>query len=236
MRRNKKDLHAADDIVSAAIAVRFADGLVSIHSRHQKEAGHVSETRCGIGTDLNHGARTAASPAACESNVRRHPLLYSMITRFLRLAALGCAAFAAAHAALPTKPVLTLDTAKKVAAAAEAAAVKNHFTMVIVVVDDGGNIVLLERMDGTQLGSIEVAKAKAATALKFKRPTKAYQDVVANGNHAVLSVPGIIAIEGGAPLLVNGEPVGALGVSGMKPNEDGVVMQVGVDAFQELVK
>jgi uncharacterized protein GlcG (DUF336 family) len=91
-------------------------------------------------------------------------------------------------------------------------------------------------MDGTQLGSLEVAQAKARTALRFKRPTKSYQDAVAGGNTAILSVPGVIAIEGGAPLMIDGVLVGAIGVSGMKPAEDGIVMQAGVAAFQELAK
>lgn len=159
-----------------------------------------------------------------------------MITQSSVLALIVALAVSSVHAALPTKPVLTLEVARKVAAAAEAEAAKDHFTMVIVIVDDGGNLLFLERMDGTQLGSIEVAEAKATTALRFKRPSKAYEDVVGGGRNTVLSVPNIIAIEGGAPLLVAGVPVGAIGVSGMKPNEDGRVMQAGVDAFAELAK
>lgn len=139
-------------------------------------------------------------------------------------------------AQLPTKPMLTLDVAKKIVAKAEALALKEKFTVVVVVVDDGGNLVLLERMDGTQLGSLAVAQAKASTALKFKRPTKSYQDVVAGGNNGIITVPGIIANEGGAPLVVDGTVVGAIGVSGMKPPQDSMVMQAGVDAFQELAK
>lgn len=159
-----------------------------------------------------------------------------MISRFVRVPLLAVALAATSSAALPTKPALSLEIAKKVVAAAEAEAVRNHFTMVIVVVDDGGNLLLLERMDGTQLGSLEVAQAKATTALRFKRPTKSYEDVVAGGRNAVLSVPGVIAIEGGAPLLLGGVPVGALGVSGMKPTEDGVVLQAGLVAFQQLAQ
>ena len=105
--------------------------------------------------------------------------------------------------------------------------------MVIVVLDDGGNLIYLERMDGTQLGSIEVAQEKAKTALKFKRPTKAFEDVVAGGRTAILSLPGVVAIEGGLPLAVDGVIVGAIGVSGMKSSEDGVVAQAGATALTQ---
>lgn len=150
------------------------------------------------------------------------------------LLVLACGAVTRAQ--LPTKPTLTLDIAKQIVAKAEAEAVKDHFTVVITVVDDGGNLLLLERMDGTQLGSLAVAQAKAATALKFKRPTKAYQDVVDAGNRWLGTVPGIIANEGGAPLVFNGTVVGAVGVSGMKPAQDSMVMQAAVDAFQAIAK
>lgn len=137
---------------------------------------------------------------------------------------------------MPTKPTINLAWAKQVVAQAEAEATKHHWTMVIVIVDEGGNLVLMERMDGTQLGSLEVAQGKAVTALRFKRPSKAFEDLIVNGRNAILSLPGVVAIEGGAPLLVNGVPVGAIGVSGMKSTEDGVVMQAGVAAFEQLAK
>jgi uncharacterized protein GlcG (DUF336 family) len=103
--------------------------------------------------------------------------------------------------------------------------------MVIVIVDDGGNLVYLEKMDGTQIGSIEVAQGKAVTALKFKRPTKAFEDAVAGGRNAILSLPGAVLIEGGIPLVVDGAYIGAIGVSGMKSNEDGIVAAAGVAAL-----
>ncbi len=111
---------------------------------------------------------------------------------------------AVANAQLATKKALTLDAAKAIVAAAEAEAKKNNFTMVICVVDDGGNVMLLERMDGTQLGSVQVAQDKAMTALNFKRPTKALEDAVAGGRNAVLKLTGAIPIEGGIPITVGG--------------------------------
>lgn len=131
-----------------------------------------------------------------------------------------------------TKATVGLALAKKIAAGAEAEALKHQWTEVIAVVDDGGNLVYLERMDGAQLGSLDVALAKAKTALYFKRPTKAYEDGVAHGRNTLLSVPNIIAIEGGVPLAVDGRIIGAIGVSGSQPPQDGLVAQAGVAALQ----
>ena len=129
---------------------------------------------------------------------------------------------------LATKKTLTLEAAAKVAAAAEAEAKKNNWTMVICVVDDGGNIILLHRMDGTQLGSIQVAQDKAKTALNFKRPTKALEDAVAGGRNAVLGLTGAIPIEGGLPITVDGVIIGAVGASGGTSPQDAQVAAAGV--------
>ncbi len=130
-----------------------------------------------------------------------------------------------------TKTSVGLELAKKIAARAEAEAAKRKWTMVIAIVDDGGNLVYLERMDGTQLGSIEVAQDKAKTALWFKRPSKVFEDGVAGGRNALLSIRNVIAIEGGLPLIVDGAIVGAIGVSGMKSDQDGVIAQAGTTAL-----
>jgi glc operon protein GlcG len=130
-------------------------------------------------------------------------------------------------AQVPTKPTVGLALAKKVAARAAEEAAKNNWNVVIAIVDDGGNLVLLERMDGTQLGSIEVAIQKAKTALNFKRPTKAFEDVVAGGRNAILSLPGVVPVEGGVPLMANGAYIGAIGISGVKSNEDGIIAAAG---------
>ncbi|MSU23108.1 MAG: heme-binding protein [Opitutus sp.] len=135
------------------------------------------------------------------------------------------------HAQLVTKTTLSLELAKKIAAKAEAEAAKNKWTMVIAIVDDGGNLIYLAKMDGTQIGSIDVAQEKARTALKFKRPTKVFEDVVAGGRTAILSLPGVVAIEGGLPLVVDGAYVGAIGVSGMKSTEDGVAAEAGASVL-----
>jgi glc operon protein GlcG len=134
---------------------------------------------------------------------------------------------------LIAKRSVGLELAKKIAAKAEAEAVKNKWTVVIAVVDDGGNLVLLQKMDGAQLGSIEVAIQKAVSSLKFKRPTKAFEDAVIGGRNAILSLPGVSLLAGGVPLVVDGVYVGAIGVSGMTSTEDGRVAEVGASALSD---
>lgn len=136
-----------------------------------------------------------------------------------------------AAAQLADKKVLTLDGAKKVAAAAEAEAKKNNWNMVIAVVDDGGNLIYLQRIDGTQTGSIDVAIQKARTAQAFKRPTKVFEDAIAGGRNALLALHGALPLEGGVPIMVGGQLVGAIGVSGAKSTEDGQVAKAGADAL-----
>jgi glc operon protein GlcG len=140
----------------------------------------------------------------------------------------------AAFAQLGTKKSMTLEAAKKLAAAAEAEAVANKWTMVIVILDDGGNLVYLEKMDETQIGSIDVAIAKAQSAVKFKRPTKVFEDAVAGGRQAILKLPGAIPIEGGVPLMLDGRVIGAIGVSGAQSKEDGQVAAAAVKAFEKM--
>ncbi len=131
---------------------------------------------------------------------------------------------------LTTKKALTLEAAKQIAAAAEAEAVRNQWTMVIAIVDDGGHLVYLERMDGTQIGSVYVAQDKAASAVRFKRPTKAFEEILAGGRTAILRLQGAIPVEGGVPIIVDGEFVGAIGVSGGTSPQDGQVCAAGLKA------
>ncbi|MSU64971.1 MAG: heme-binding protein [Opitutus sp.] len=129
------------------------------------------------------------------------------------------------------KPVLTLDLAKKIAAKANAEAAKNNWSVVIAIFDDGANLLYLERMDGTQLGSIEIAQKKASTAIKFKRPSKVFEDNVIAGQNKYLVLPGAAPLGGGLPLVVDGHFIGAIGVSGMTSAQDGVVAAAGVSAL-----
>lgn len=126
-----------------------------------------------------------------------------------------------------------IDAAKKAAAAASAEARKNNWTMAVAVVDPGGTLVYFERIDGTQMGSAQVAIAKARSAVGFKRPSKAFEDAVAGGRNAVLGLTGAMPIEGGVPLVMDGRIVGAIGVSGGTAPQDGVAANAGVAALAQ---
>ena len=131
------------------------------------------------------------------------------------------------------KPTLTLDDAKQIVAAAEAEALRQGWNVVIAIHDDGGNLLLLQRMDGTQIGSVHVAQEKARTALLFKRPSKALEDAVQGGRTVMITLPGATPIEGGLPLVYQGVVVGSIGVSGVQSNQDGIVAAAGVAEFEK---
>ncbi|WP_374437608.1 heme-binding protein [Inhella sp.] len=127
---------------------------------------------------------------------------------------------------------LTLEDARRVAAAARAKAVAEGWHVVIAIVDAGAHLIYLERADGTQLGSVEVAQAKARSAILFKRPTKAFEDAVQGGRTVLLSLPGATPIEGGLPLVAaDGSYLGAIGVSGVLSSQDGQIAAAGVAAL-----
>jgi uncharacterized protein GlcG (DUF336 family) len=128
-------------------------------------------------------------------------------------------------------PPITLEQAKKVVAGAEAEAKKNNLNVVMVVLDSGGNLVMLERMDGAQFGSIEVAKEKAYSAVAFRRPSKVFDDALAQGgaNLRLLRLPGASPLEGGIPIVVDGKVIGAVGVSGGLSSQDAQIGRAGID-------
>jgi glc operon protein GlcG len=128
---------------------------------------------------------------------------------------------------------IDLSDAKKVAAAAEAEALQNGWAVVICIVDSTGHIVLMEKLDQAQYGSIEIARAKAETALDFKRPTKVFEEGIAQGGIGVrcLSMHNVCALEGGIPLMRDGKIIGAIGVSGVKTTEDAQVANAGASAI-----
>jgi glc operon protein GlcG len=129
------------------------------------------------------------------------------------------------------KKALTLAAAKKMAAAAEAEVAKNKWTMVIAVLDDGGHLIYLERIDGAQIGSIEVAQGKARTAVRFRRPSKVFEDALAANHLGVITLSDITAIRGGLPVMVDGKAVGAIGVSGGDPEQDEQCAEAGLAAL-----
>ena len=118
---------------------------------------------------------------------------------------------------------IQLEQARQIVAKARRLAAERKFAMAFAVVDPGGHLVLFEKMDGTQYGSEAIAPAKARTAAQFKRPTKAFSDAVAAGRTAILSLPGVVAVEGGVPILLDGRIVGAIGVSGGTSEQDGEI-------------
>ena len=134
---------------------------------------------------------------------------------------------------IPYGAPVSLEQAKKVLAGAEAEARKNQWSMVIAVLDSGGHLVMLERMDGTQLSSIEAAKDKAYSAVLYRRPTKVFQDLVGKGgpNLRLLRLSGASPLEGGIAILVDGKIVGAVGVSGATSEQDAQVAKAGADAL-----
>ncbi len=127
-----------------------------------------------------------------------------------------------------------ITNAKKAAAAAVAEARKNSWNMAVAVVDTAGNLVYFEKMDGTQTGSVNVAIDKARSAALFKRPTKAFQDVVAGGGVGlrILRLEGAVPVDGGVPLILEGKIVGAIGLSGGTSDQDGQCAQAGASALK----
>lgn len=129
---------------------------------------------------------------------------------------------------------ITVEMAKKAAAPALAEAKKNNWTMAVAIVDPAGDLVYFERMEDVQAGSTQVAVAKARSAARFKRPTKAFQDALAAGGEGlrILALDGAVPVEGGIPLVIGGKIVGAIGLSGGTSQQDGQCAQAGAGALK----
>ena len=126
---------------------------------------------------------------------------------------------------------LTLSAAKQAAEAAEVEASRNNWQLVIAILDHGGDLIVLHRMDGAQLGSIEIAEAKARTSLRYRRPSMAFADSLQSGNTHILRLPGVLPSGGGLPIEVDGNVVGAIGVSGATSEEDEQCARIGLAAL-----
>jgi uncharacterized protein GlcG (DUF336 family) len=137
-----------------------------------------------------------------------------------------------AQGSLPTKRVLTLEAAKRVAAAAEAEARRNNWAVAIAVVDDGGHLVVFHRIDGAKLGVADIAVGKAKTAVYFQGETKGMEEEVHKGGRTpLLAIDGVMPLEGGVPLMVEGKLVGAVGVSGVTGAQDAQCAHAGARAL-----
>jgi glc operon protein GlcG len=162
---------------------------------------------------------------------------FALVTLTLILPSLALAqtpsASASAPPPLPYGPAITLQQARAVSAAAMAEAAKNGWRAIVAVVDSSGQVVSLDRMDGAQFGSIDIARQKAWSAVAFKRPTKAFQDTLESGGIGlrVLTLDGVMPVDGGLPLVANGQIVGGIGISGVLPAHDGQIAKAGADAL-----
>lgn len=128
---------------------------------------------------------------------------------------------------------IALEVAKKVAAPAVDEASRNNWAMAVAVVDGAGDLVYFERMNATQAGSVVIAMEKARSAARFKRPTKAFQEMLATGGDGwrVLGLEGAVPVEGGVPIVINGQIVGAIGVSGGTSAQDGQCARAGANSL-----
>ena len=133
---------------------------------------------------------------------------------------------------MQTKSVLTLSDVRAIAQAAEAEALANQWAVTIAIVDDGGHLLWLQRLDGAAPISAHIAPSKARTAALGRRESKVYEDVINQGRTSFLSAPTLEGmLEGGVPVMVGGQCVGAVGVSGVKSNEDAQIARAGIAAL-----
>lgn len=133
---------------------------------------------------------------------------------------------------MKTKAVLEIADARRIATAAEVEAMRNEWAVSIAIVDDGGHLLWFQRMDGAATVSAHIAPAKAQTAAIGRRDSKVYEDIVNGGRYSFLSAPGLGALlEGGVPIIVDNQCIGAVGISGVKSNEDAQIARAGIAAL-----
>lgn len=133
---------------------------------------------------------------------------------------------------MKTKSVLELADVKVIAAAAEAEALGNNWAVTLAIVDDGGHLLWLQRLDGAPAISAQIAPAKAHTAALGRRESKVYEEVINGGRTSFLSAPGVQGmLEGGVPIMKDGQCIGAVGVSGVKSSEDAQIARAGIAAL-----
>ena len=132
---------------------------------------------------------------------------------------------------MKTRPVLTLEDCLKVSAAAEAEARENGWNVAIAILDDGGHLLHFARMDGATPANAGIALEKGRTAAISRRSTGKWQEFVKGGRTEMIKMPGILPVQGGMPIIVNGTCVGGVGVSGVQSHQDEQIAQAGIDAL-----
>lgn len=181
-----------------------------------------------------HRRLTTSSSSA--HHFRNHAMTFARRTKaFAMLAAIALAAaapVATLEAQTRTAHIVAAEGAQRAIAAALAEAKKQGWNVSIAVVDNGGELVGFLRMDNASLGSADISQAKARTAARLKRPTRALDSTLTAGRIAILALPGVTPVEGGVPIVVNGEIIGAVGVSGATSAQDAQVAQAGAAAVQ----
>lgn len=160
------------------------------------------------------------------------------MTLLARATITGLLGFAIAFPASPQdqmdhKAALTLAVAKQIAAAAEQQGCKVKCGGVIAILDDSGELMYLQRLEGSQIGSTKLAIAKARTSFLYKRTSQSFQDRVGKGESFLMNFPEMMPSGGGVPLFIDGKLVGSIGISGGAGGDD-VVAQAGVDALTKI--
>lgn len=152
------------------------------------------------------------------------------VARSLVCCAVLALPLAAQSPAVATAPALTFEGARRIAAAAAEEALRNNWNVSIAVVDDHGELIFFGRMDGAHQQSVDIARAKARTAARWRRETKALEDAVTGGRSVLMAVEGMLPLEGGVPIIVEGRVIGAVGVSGVTSAQDAQIAKVGIRA------
>ena len=132
---------------------------------------------------------------------------------------------------MKTRAMLTLEDCKRISAAAEAEARKSNWNVCVAIVDDGGHLLHLFRMDGATPANSRIAIEKGRTAAETRRSTAMWEDRVKGGRMVMLKMPGVTPVQGGLPIVIDGECIGAVGVSGVQSHEDEQIAKAGIAAL-----
>ena len=132
---------------------------------------------------------------------------------------------------MKTRPVLTLEDCLKISAAAEKEARNNSWNVAIAILDDGGHLLHFARMDGATPANATIALEKGRTAAVSRRSSGKWEEIIKGGRTAMLKMPGILPVQGGVPIVVDGTCIGAVGVSGVQSQQDEQIAQAGIDAL-----